>query len=114
MVTKCDVALAMIAMQQQPNEPVLEQLDPPRRLAVIVALLALVLVGMLLVLFVMLGASWVRRLARHRPGASKESMRTAAVENERLRESLKSVLPEVKTNDTVHFGRSSKETRVDT
>src|SRR5205085_2031038 len=52
----------------QSAAPVLERLDPPRRAAVVMALLALVLVGLLLVLIAMLGGHWVRRLARHRPG----------------------------------------------
>jgi hypothetical protein len=53
-------------------------------------------------------------LARHRPGLGAQAAKQAVAENRRLRESLKSVLPEVKTNDTIHFGRSSKETQVDT
>jgi hypothetical protein len=34
-------------------------------------------------------------------------------ENERLRDALKSVLPEVKTNDTVQLGSAPGETKVD-
>jgi hypothetical protein len=95
------------------QQPVLERLDPPRRAAVIMALLALVLTGLLLVAFIMLGAKWVRRLARHRPGTGGSSPRDTAMENQRLRQSLQSVLPEARTDDTVHFGRSSKETKTD-
>jgi hypothetical protein len=102
-----------VLMAQEPVEPVLERLDPPRRAAVIMALLALVLTGLLLVAFIMLGAKWVRRLARHKPGAGGPSALDVAMENQRLRESLQSVLPEVRTDDTVHFGRSSKETKTD-
>jgi hypothetical protein len=107
------LAVTAVLMAQEPIEPVLERLDPPRRAAVIMALLALVLTGLLLVAFIMLGAKWVRRLARHKPGAGKSGARAAAAESQRLRESLQSVLPEVKTDDTVHFGRSSKDTRAD-
>jgi hypothetical protein len=97
----------------QQKDPVLERLDPPRRAAVIMALLALVLTGLFLVLTVMLGAHWVRRLARHRPGAHKTSPVELRGENERLRDALKSVLPEVKTNDTVQLGSAPGETKVD-
>jgi predicted PurR-regulated permease PerM len=113
MVTTYGMALVLVTLAQQPAEPVLERLDPPRRAAVIMALLALVLIGLLLVTFIMLGAHWVRRLARHKPGAGGHHAKDSAAENQRLRESLKSMLPEVKTNDTVHFGRSSKETKMD-
>jgi hypothetical protein len=99
----------------QQKDPVLEQLDPPRRAAVVMALLALVLTGLFLVLTVMLGAHWVRRLARHRPGTHKTNNSTSVsiAQNERLRDALKSVLPEVKTNDTLHLGSAPGETKVD-
>jgi hypothetical protein len=36
-----------------------------------------------------------------------------AAENQRLREALDSVLPEAKTDDTMHLGRSPGETKLD-
>ncbi|MCI0333995.1 MAG: hypothetical protein L0228_12325 [Planctomycetes bacterium] len=101
-----------LLLAKQSADPVLEQLDPPRRAAVIMALLALVLTGLLLVTCVMLGAHWVRRLARHKPGAKDANVADTATENQRLRASLQSVLPEATTDDTVQLGKSPKDTKV--
>src|SRR3972149_4205649 len=51
---------------QQEVEPLLEQLDPPHRAMVLMAILGLVLLGVLMVACAMLGARWVRREARQR------------------------------------------------
>jgi hypothetical protein len=106
-------AAADFALLAQQKDPVLEQLDPPRRAAVIIALLALVLTGLFLVVAVMVGAHWVRRLARHKPGNRSSNIRETAVQNERLRDALASVLPEAKTSDTMQLGKSPGETKVD-
>jgi hypothetical protein len=45
----------------------LERLDPPTRARVLMALLALILLGVTLVACAMIGGRWVRRLARHKP-----------------------------------------------
>ncbi len=103
----------VLLLAQQSAEPVLEQLDPPRRAAVIMALLALVLTGMLLVAIAMLGANWARRLARHRPGQRQSTVDAEAARNRRLRESLHPVLPDEKSEDTIHMGGSTKETKAD-
>jgi hypothetical protein len=96
------------------NLPVLERLDPPRRAAVVMALLALVLTGLALVMCVMLGGHWVRRLARHQPGSQPAVSQTnGAAENRRLRESLGRLIPPANVSDTVHIDTSTKETRVD-
>jgi hypothetical protein len=101
-------------LAQQAAEPVLERLDPPRRAAVIMALLGLVLTGLLLVTIAMLGAHWVRRLARHKPGPPRSSMDGGAARaNRQLRESLRSILPDIKTGDTIQMDGSTKETKVD-
>lgn len=47
-------------------KPALEQLDPPERAAVLMALLGLVLLGITLVVCTMLAGRWIRRYARHR------------------------------------------------
>jgi hypothetical protein len=52
------------------GEPLLRKLDPVLRTQVLMALLGLVLIGLLLVLLIMMGGRFVRRLARHRTGAS--------------------------------------------
>jgi hypothetical protein len=109
MVTSARILL----IAQQSAEPVLERLDPPRRAAVVMALLALVLTGLLLVTIAMLGGHWVRRLARHKPGALRASSAAeSARQNRALRKSLRSVLPEAPTEETIHI-ESTKDTKVD-
>ena len=104
----CLVAVA------DPAGPVLERLDPPRRAAVVMALLGLVLTGLVLITCVMLGAHWVRRLARHKPaGRRADSAANDAAENRRLRSALEGVLPSHKTGDTIHIDGSTKETKAD-
>ena len=104
----------ILLLAQQSAEPVLERLDPPRRAAVVMALLGLVLTGLLLVTIVMVGAHWVRRMARHKPGQQRASVDAEAVrKNRQLRESLQSILPEVKSEDTILMDGSAKETKVD-
>ncbi len=94
--------------------PVLERLDPPRRAVVVMALLGLVLTGLVLITCVMLGAHWVRRLARHKPNDLLPSIELrGAAERDRLRKSLEPILPDVKTGDTVQIDGSTKETKVD-
>ena len=94
-------------------EPVLERLDPPRRAAVVMALLALTLIGLFLIVFAMLGGNWARRLARHRPGAGGKRPSGRKGDNVRLRDSLQPIAPDAKSDDTIQLGRSSKDTRVE-
>jgi hypothetical protein len=107
-----DAGLKLLLAAQQSNAPVLEQLDKPRRAAVIMALLALTLVGLFLITLVMVGGHWVRRLARHRPGRQKT--RAGAIGDHKLQEALQSILPEGKIGDTVLLDRPSRDTTVDT
>jgi hypothetical protein len=104
---------ATFLLAKQSADPVLEQLDPPRRTAVIMALLALVLTGLVLVACAMIGAHWVRRMARHRPGARRAKVGSGAAQNQHLRDALASVLPEARTDDTIQHGRSPNETKLD-
>ena len=97
---------------QQTGDAVLERLDPPRRAAVVMALLGLTLVGLFLITFVMVGGHWVRRLARHRPGR-RRFVTKAATEGE-LRDALKQILPEGNPSDTVLLDTSSKDTKIET
>jgi hypothetical protein len=102
---------AMLFAAEHSAEPVLEQLDGPRRAAVIMALLGLTLVGLFLITFVMVGGHWVRKLARHRPGRRRFS--TGEMAENRLHEALQNILPEMKSNDTVLLDSSSKDTKVE-
>lgn len=106
-------ALTSGVLLAEQTDPVLRRLDPPRRAAVLMALLALVLTGLFLVMAVMIGAHWVRKLARHGPSKRSGPPTDAASANQRLRESLKSVLPEAKTEDTLHLGNAPRDTKVD-
>jgi hypothetical protein len=96
----------------QASKPVLERLDPPRRAAVVMALLALVLTGLFLVACIMLGGHWVRRLARHKPG-SRAANSSHSAGNRGLRDSLHAILPEAKSDDTVQLESPSNDTKVD-
>jgi hypothetical protein len=96
---------------EEAGQPVFERLDPPRRAAVVMALLALTLIGLFLVIFIMVGGHWVRRLARHRP-ARGVAVNTGSPGDSELRQALESVLPEAKTDDTVQFTRAPSDTKV--
>jgi hypothetical protein len=105
---------AQSALAAETTAPVLERLDPPRRAAVVMALLGLVLTGLVLVTCVMLGAHWVRRLAQHKPtGSSSTNVARSTAETARLRTSLATIVPDIQLGDTVQINRSTKETKVD-
>lgn len=91
-------------------EPLLERLDPPRRAAVLMAILGLVLLGLALVACVMIGARWVRHLARHQHGRTTH---TTNIENQRLRAALKPILPTGQAGDTIVAHHKSDETVAD-
>ena len=93
---------------QQQAEPLLEQLDPPRRAMVLMALLGLVLLGITLVACIMIGGRWVRRLAR-----STTSRETGAARNNAWRKVLSQHLPDVSTGDTAVVDRGSDDTVAD-
>jgi hypothetical protein len=95
---------------QHASDAILERLDPPRRAAVVMALLGLTLIGLFLIVFVMVGGHWVRRLARHRPGRRATKSLPAEAE---LREALAMLVPDVKSSDTVLIDRPSRDTKVD-
>src|SRR5689334_3014929 len=102
--------LTLMAVAQA-NDPVFERLDPPRRAAVVMALLGLTLVGMFLITFILVGGHWVRRLARHRPAGARAT-RTPMTISE-LEDSFEAMLPDAKKGDTVLIDRRSKDTKVD-
>jgi hypothetical protein len=102
-----------ILLAEHSTDAVIERLDPPRRAAVLMTLLGLVLLGLVLVACAMIGAHWVRGMARYKPGATRAKAAAEASHNRQLREALASVLPEGRTEDTVHLGRAPSDTKVD-
>lgn len=88
-------------------EPLIERLDPPRRAAVLMAILGLVLLGLALVACVMIGGRWMRRVARHRLGHTRN---TSHVENRRLRAALEPILPQAAAGETAVVHRRSDDT----
>lgn len=103
------LALVLLAVEES-AEPLIERLDPPRRAAVLMAILGLVLLGLTLVACVMIGGRWVRHLARQRHG---RTTLTANVENQRLRSALGTILPASTTGETIVAEPQSDETIAD-
>ncbi len=98
----------------QPAEPVLERLDPPKRTFVIMAIIFIAIIGLLLVTCTMLGARWVRGIARQQPRPPRlENGALAVAENRNLRASLDGLLPNVDPNETIHADREKGETKID-
>ncbi len=91
--------------------PALERMEPAKRVAVIMALLALTLIGIFLVIFIMVGGHWVRRLARHRPrsGAAAPPANDVpeAVDQPQI------VIPDEKSGDTMLLEGPSAETKIE-
>ena len=105
-------ASSLLLAAHDAAEPVLERIDPPRRAAIVMALLGLTLIGLFLIVLAMLGGHWARRLARHRPGQGRKPGIIEPTDAQ-LRQSLESILPEAKTDDTIQFGNRSNETKSD-
>jgi hypothetical protein len=103
---------AILLAIHQAGDVVIEQLDPPRRAAVIMALLGLTLVGLFLIAFVMVGGHWVRRLARQRPRHRRHAQN--AEREAALRDAPQDIPPEASSSDTVLLDTSSKNTKVET
>jgi hypothetical protein len=96
--------------EQKAAEPLLERLDPPRRAAVVMALLAISMIGLFLVTVVMLGSHWARRLASRRHGPSDAHTN---IENKRLRSALQPILPVDNTGETIIVNKRGGDTVVD-
>jgi hypothetical protein len=104
-------ALAFILLAiEESAEPLIDRLDPPRRAAVLMAILALVLLGLALVTCVMIGGRWVRRVARHEHGRTTI---TANIENQRLRAALTDILPVGEAGETIAMEHRSDDTKAD-
>jgi hypothetical protein len=93
------------------TEPVLEQLDPPRRAAVVMALLGITLIGLFLVLFIMMGGHWVRRLARHRPRTVIDA--PPPQEIQRQRPAQRPLPADTKSNETLLLDTPSHDTKAE-
>jgi hypothetical protein len=92
-------------------DPVFERLDPPRRAAVIMALLGLTLIGLFLITFIMVGGHWVRRLARHRPRSGGTTVN--AGDNSVSADAPPIILPDENSGDTMLLDRASRETKIE-
>jgi hypothetical protein len=103
------LACTLLAVEES-GEALIERLDPPRRAAVLMAILGLVILGLTLVACVMIGGRWVRRLARQRHG---RTTLTANIENQRLRTTLGAILPAGDAGETVIAQRKSDDTTAD-
>ena len=101
--------LTLLAAEEAAQLP-LQQLDPPRRAAVLMSILALVLLGLLLVACTMIAGRWVRRIARDRLGPTTL---TTHVENQRLRSTLEPILPTGDPADTKIIRHTSDQTVAD-
>ena len=105
------LVILALAAEETADLP-LQRLDPPRRAAVMMAILALVLTGIALVACVMIGGRWVRRMARDTRGPTTNTMH---IENKRLRDALEPILPTPSTasGETAILHRKSDETIAD-
>ena len=93
-----------------------DKLPEPTRTMVLMALLGIVLAGMLIVVFVLLGGSWVRRLGSHRRGPSippdREPLDRHAdplAGGPRLSSGRRAPLPDDTVDEVTDFG----ETKID-
>jgi hypothetical protein len=98
----------------QSAQPILERLDPPRRAAVILAIIFLIVTCLLLVVCTMLGARWVRRIARQplRPPRIEREPHSPAA-NRNLRALLDGALPNAASSETILTDRKTGDTKPD-
>jgi hypothetical protein len=100
--------LMLAADVKEKSRTVLEQLDPERRVAVVMALVALVLVGAFFIIAIPLGGRYVRRAGqRSRPDRSQtdRTSRTSKANRQHTKPSRRAV-----TTDTLDSHKSD-ETR---
>jgi hypothetical protein len=106
--------LPVVIVAQEPAQPLLERLDPPRRAMVMMAIFGLVILGLALIAAVMMGGRWVRRMARHQPGA-RSSVRNSSrsLATQRVPEPAPNPAVEGGTSSTVQIDTASRETRIE-
>ena len=95
---------------EQAAQPLVQRLEPSQRVAVVMALLGIVIVGLFFVAIVLLGGNWARRLARHSPRRKPIDPSNGAPHP---RNSPQAPLPHAKSDDTVEIKRSSGPTKID-
>ena len=83
---------------QTPASQAGEQIDPVRNAILLIVLLGLVLLGITLIACIMIGGSWVRRLARSH---ISQSHSTPASGKEKWRHDLAAQLPDTKLEETI-------------
>lgn len=98
-----------ILLAQESGQPLIQQLDPKRNVALMMALLGLVLIGITLVACVMIGGHWVRKLARSSPPKKAFEAR----DNTKLREQLAIHLPEGDPDETTLADPAMDDTKAD-
>jgi hypothetical protein len=109
----CESPLGLLFAAQR-AEPVLERLDPPQRLYVIMAIIFIVVIGLLLVTCTMLGARWVRGIARQQPRTTRLGPDTAADStNADSRPPLDAAGLQRNPNETIQIDRKKSDTKVD-
>jgi hypothetical protein len=109
---------AGLLLADEQARSLLERLDPPTRAAILMTILGVVLTGIVLCACVMIGAHWVRRMAREKPRASSPGSDSASRRAMRqLRESLAELATDREksenTGATVLVDKASSETKID-
>lgn len=105
---------AQAFLAQAPARPLIQRLDPERNVALMMALLGLVLVGIGLVACIMIGGHWVRRLARSRPPHKPSPPSNSEAWRASLAETLSlETQPDCKTGETIISDAPTDDTRAD-
>ena len=110
----CERLAVALLLAAQPAEPVLERLEAPKRMFVIMAIIFIAITGLLLVTCTMLGARWVRGIARQKPRTPRvDTGAQPTTESNNLRAVLDGILPQADPGETIHLDREPGETKVD-
>ena len=103
-----------VLIAQSAEGPLIQRLDPQRNVALVMALFAIVLIGITLVACIMIGGHWVRKLARSQPKRKSSPMTNSEAWRAALSDSLATEkLSEGKSSETVFSDGASDDTRVD-
>ncbi len=92
------------------KKPLLQKLDPKTRLAILMAMLALILIGMFLVALVMLGSHWVRKQKISR---QKDLKKEETLQNKSPHPFAQTELLVGNTDETLLSNSSSTDTQTD-
>ena len=97
-------------LEETPTSRDIQRIDPVRNVILLIVLLGLVLLGITLIACVMIGARWVRRLARSHISQSN-SPHTSG--KEKWRQVLANQLPDAKPEETIVTNSTTDDTIVD-